>query len=107
MAKLKTISLSKEAEKIFEDLNKIRPNTISFSAMLALASREYIKNHKITDTRITDFESSDARLIPSVYAEPHFWTDMILDMDTEELKRLQIKLKQIQNLIKFRQEKIL
>ena len=75
--------------------------------MLVLASREYVKNHMITDTRITDFESEDARMLPSVYADPHYWTDMITTMETKDLKLLQGKLKQIQNLIRFQQDKIL
>jgi hypothetical protein len=107
MTKIKSISVSKEGEKIYEDLNKIRPNTISFSSMLVLASREYVKNHMITDTRITDFESEDSRMLPSVYADPHYWTDTITTMDIKDLKLLQGKLKQIQNLIKFQQGKIL
>lgn len=107
MTKIKSISVSKEGEKIYEDLNKIRPNTISFSSMLVLASREYVKNHMVTDTRITDFESEDSRMLPSVYADPHYWTDMITTMEVKDLKLLQGKLKQIQNLIKFQQDKIL
>jgi len=107
MTKMKTISVSKEAESIYDDLNKIRPNTISFSSMLALASREYVKNHMITDTRITDFESEDSRMLPSIYSDPKYWTDAITAMNASDLKKLQGKLKQIQNLIKFQQEKML
>lgn len=107
MTKMKTISVSKEAESIYDDLNKIRPNTISFSSMLALASREYVKNHMLTDTRITDFESEDSRMLPSIYSDPKYWTDAITTMNVNDMKKLQGKLKQIQNLIKFQQEKML
>lgn len=107
MSKMKSISVSKDAEVIFNDLNKIRPNTISFSAMLALASKEYVKNHMMSDSKITDFEFEDSQALPSIYADPHHWTDAITSMNTSDLKRLQGKLNQIQNLIKFQQEIIL
>ena len=41
----KTISVGKNTIPIFEKLDKIRPNHISFSLMIAIACEEWIKNH--------------------------------------------------------------
>ena len=39
----KTISVGIDAKPIFETLDRIRPNDISFSLMVAIAAEEYIK----------------------------------------------------------------
>ena len=59
----KTISVGIDAKPIFETLDKIRPNDISFSLMVAIAAEEYIKNHdKIKNLNSNDFKKLQLRL---------------------------------------------
>ena len=44
---IKSFSISKQAKKVFEELEEIRPKHISFSLMLAIVADEYIKQHKM------------------------------------------------------------
>ena len=40
-----TISIGQHAQKIFEDLDKIRPNHMSMSLFLAMIAEDYVKSH--------------------------------------------------------------
>ena len=58
-AGIKSISISKEAKKVFEELDSIRPKHISFSLMLAIAADEYVKQHNKGLVKLDDFNEDD------------------------------------------------
>tara|TARA_R110002020_G_scaffold11474_3_gene43160 strand:+ start:2669 stop:3004 length:336 start_codon:yes stop_codon:yes gene_type:complete len=96
----KTISVGKTARQIFEDLDKIRPNYISFSLQIALACEEYVKNHSKKNGNITDFTSSEVvSSLPIFFAEMSTWKTSIEKMSDEDFVKLQQRYSQIGNLI--------
>ena len=60
-----TISVGQHAQKIFEDLDKIRPNHLSMSLFLAVIAEDYVKVHG-KNTQIVDFWTTATR-IPYLY----------------------------------------
>ena len=103
MAKIKTISVSKTSEPILDRLNELRPNNISFSEMLAIASSEYIKNHDPNNMKIEDFDS-DKQVVPSFYSDITLWRELIIKSDSGRLEEIQDRLIQLENLVRQREE---
>ena len=59
-----TISVGQNAQRIFEDLDKIRPNHISMSLFLAVVAEDYVKVHG-KNTLIVDFlDNSNKNTLP-------------------------------------------
>ena len=58
---IKSFSISKQAKKVFEELEEIRPKHISFSLMLAIVADEYIKQHKKGLTKLADFDTEEVK----------------------------------------------
>ena len=83
MAKIKTISVSKTSEPILDRLNELRPNNISFSEMIAIASNEYIKNHDPNNMKIDEF-SSDKEVAPNFYSDITVWRELIMGGDGKD-----------------------
>ena len=78
----KTISVGKNAKPIFENLDAIRPNHISFSLMIAIACEDYIKKHSQQNGNITDFTSVDVvSSLPIFYADMSKWKNSIEKME--------------------------
>ena len=102
MAKIRSLSVSKETEKIFSDFDKVRPNDVSFSAMLGITVREYMRNHLTNDMKLEDF-TEKASLVPSIFSEITTWQDFIKNIDGDKLTNLQRRIIQLDNLITMRQ----
>lgn len=103
MAKIKTISVSKTSEPILDRLNELRPNNISFSEMLAIASNEYIKNHDPNNMKIDEF-NSDKEVAPNFYSDITVWRELIMKSDSGRLEEIQDRLIQLENLVRQREE---
>tara|TARA_B100000029_G_scaffold99371_2_gene89525 strand:- start:2039 stop:2362 length:324 start_codon:yes stop_codon:yes gene_type:complete len=103
MAKIRSISISKTSEPILERLDELRPNNISFSEMVAIASNEYIKNHDPNNMKIEDF-GSDNKVVPSFYADITVWRELIMKSDIGRLEEIQDRLIQLENLVRQREE---
>ena len=56
---IKSISISSNAKKVYEELDIIRPKHISFSLMLAITADEYIKNHKKGLVKLDHFTTDE------------------------------------------------
>ena len=98
----KTISVGIDAKPIFETLDRIRPNDISFSLMVAIAADEYIKNHsdKINSS-IDSFTSKDVNTsLPLFYADIQRWREKIKNLNSKDFKKLQLRLSQISTIIR-------
>lgn len=102
---IKSISISKEAKKVFEELEDIRPKHISFSLMLAIAADEYTKQHKKGLVKLDDFvvEGDDIKL-PKLFADIEDWVSYISNAHTDDVKGIQQRLLQIQNIMDGRDE---
>jgi len=97
----KTISVGIGAKPIFETLDKIRPNDISFSLMVAIAAEEYIKNHNNTNSNIDSFTSKDVSAsLPLFYADIQRWRDSVKKLGSNDFKKLQLRLSQISTIIR-------
>ena len=103
MAKIKTLSVSKTSEPILDRLNELRPNNISFSEMIAIASNEYIKNHDPNNMKIDDFDS-EKKVVPSFYSDITVWRELIMKSDSGRLEEIQDRHIQIENLVRQREE---
>jgi hypothetical protein len=96
----KTISVGIDAKPIFETLDKIRPNDISFSLMVAIAAEEYIKNHN-NNSSMDSFTSKDVDAsLPLFYADIQRWREKIKNLNSEDFKKLQLRLSQISTIIR-------
>ena len=97
----KTISVGIGAKPIFETLDKIRPNDISFSLMVAIAAEEYIKNHNNINSSIDSFTSKDVSTsLPLFYADIQKWREKVKKLNSKEFKKLQLRLSQISTIIR-------
>jgi predicted CopG family antitoxin len=97
---IKTISISSEARKVYEKLEVIRPNHISFSLMLAIAADEYTKSHKKGVIRLDDFSpTEDSIITPNISSGIDTWIGFITSIGVEEFKEVQQKLTRIQNIV--------
>ena len=97
----KTISVGIDAKPIFETLDRIRPNDISFTPMVAIAAEEYIKKHDSRNSNIDSFttKSVDTSL-PLFYSDIQKWRESIRKLDSKNFKRLQLRLSQISTVIR-------
>ena len=87
-----TISVSQNAQRIFEDLEKIRPNHMSFSMFLAIAAKHYIDTHN---------EPIDVYgEVPNYYSNIESWKIEIKKMSPEQFIKLQQRHSQLGHLIK-------
>ena len=97
----KTISVGTNAKPIFESLDKIRPNDISFSLMVAIAAEEYIKNHNNINSSIDSFTSKDVSTsLPLFYADIQRWREKVKNLSSKDFKKLQLRLSQISTIIR-------
>ena len=97
----KTISVGIDAKPIFETLDRIRPNDISFSLMVAIAAEEYIKNHDNVNSSMDSFTSKDVNTsVPLFYADIQKWREKIKNLNSKDFKKLQLRLSQISTIIR-------
>lgn len=93
---VKTFSLSEETKKSFEELDKIRPNNISFSSFLGIVANEYVKHKNINNT-LDNFVDLDVTT-PYFFSDIEKWKFIIDTSSSAELIRIQKRLSQIQNI---------
>ena len=97
----KTISVGIDAKPIFETLDRIRPNDISFSLMVAIAAEEYINNHNTVNSSMDSFTSKDVNTsVPLFYADIQKWREKIKNLNSKDFKKLQLRLSQISTIIR-------
>jgi hypothetical protein len=97
---IKSISISSNAKKVYEELDIIRPKHISFSLMLAITADEYIKNHKKGLVKLDDFTCNEvSSSIPNFLADIEDWAGYITSIDDEQVKSLQQRILQLQNIM--------
>ncbi len=101
-----SLSITETNRETFKLLNSIRPNHISFSQYLGVASAEYYKNHKTGMYKITDFDT-DSIATPQFYSEIDLWKKYIEKIPRNQIKHLQKRHQQLGNLINKRVEKML
>ena len=100
---VKSISISAQAKKVFEELEKIRPNHISFSLMLAIAADEYIKLHQKGVVKLDEFVTETPTPdVPSFNSDIERWIEYIQESDSKKFKNIQERLLQIQNIVDHR-----
>lgn len=108
MTKIKCISLSEDAERILKLFIKVKPPELSISKAIIVAAQEYISNHKKDNSRISDFVSEDvSSLVPSFFGDLDQWKKIIEKIPPAELKKIQIRHRQIDNIIRRRVESLL
>ena len=96
----KTISVGKNTIPIFEKLDKIIPNHISFSLMIAIACEEWIKNHDNINGDLTQFTSQTVSTeLPLFYADIIKWKNSIKKLSDTDFLKLQQRYSQLGNLI--------
>ena len=94
-----TISVGQHAQKIFEDLDKMRPDHMSMSLFLAVVAEDYVKVHG-KNTRIADFiDNSNKASMPIFFAPIKNWVEKVRDLEPEDFKKLQERHEQLGNLI--------
>ena len=97
---IKSISVSSEARKVYEELDMIRPKHISFSLMLAICADEYTKKHKKGLVKLDNFSMEDDNVItPNISSGIDNWIEFITSINVDEFKEVQQKLTQIQNIV--------
>jgi predicted CopG family antitoxin len=91
---IKTISVTENARRIYQELNDIKPKEMSFSSFLAFVAEDYLINYtgNVPEKKETDIMSED-------------WYSVVNSCDEEELKKIQEALIKIQNLIDNRVRK--
>tara|TARA_R110002020_G_scaffold114772_1_gene264070 strand:- start:2471 stop:2773 length:303 start_codon:yes stop_codon:yes gene_type:complete len=100
--------MTDDCVRIFELMNKIRPTDISFSRMLAVAAQEYVSNHKKDNAKISDFISNDiSGNVPDFFCNIEDWKKLIEKIPPSELKKIQVRHRQIDTIIRKRIEKLL
>ena len=100
-----TFSVGQHAQKIFEDLDKIRPNHLSMSLFLAVIAEDYVKVHG-KNTQIVDFlDNSNKNSLPIFYAPIKNWVTKVRGLSPEEFVKLQERHEQLGNLIQKEGEK--
>ena len=89
--KIKCISIGKFAKQVFTELDKIRPNGISFSMFLAIAAKHYVDTH--------EQHIDIAGEVPEYFSHIENWKSEIKNMSVEEFVKLQKRHVQLGNLI--------
>lgn len=98
---IKTFSISAHTKEVFERLDNLRPNNVSFSSFLALVGEEYLKNNRMTYSLET-FSDDVSADIPHIFADIYKWKNKIDVMNSDELSNLQKRLSQLQNIVDFK-----
>ena len=93
-----TLSMAEETRKSFSDLDKIRPNSISFSKFLGVAAKEYYSNHSTGDYKIEDFVSEEVSPTPKFFAEIDIWKNHVLGLDNTRYNEFSKRLTQLNNI---------
>jgi len=93
-----TLSTSEDTRKSFIKLDKIRPNSISFSRFLGVAAKEYAERHSTGDYKIEDFVSEEVSLTPKFFAEIDIWKRHILELDNVRYNEFSKRLEQLNNI---------
>jgi len=97
---VKSISISQEAKKVFEDLDTIRPKHISFSLMLAITADEYIKQHKRGLVKLDEFSTENvSAATPNFFSPVENWIGYLSTVDSSEKIRIKERLIQLQNMM--------
>ena len=100
-----TISVGQHARRIFEDLDKMRPNHLSMSLFLAVVAEDYVRNHGL-NTKMLDFiDNTDKSSMPMFYAPIKNWTMKVRELSPEDFMKLQERHVQLGNLIRKEGEK--
>lgn len=108
MTKIRCISSPDDCDIVFDILSKIKPYDISFSKAIAIAAQEYINNHKKDNTKISDFISKDmSSLLPAFFGDIESWKKSVEKMPPSELKKIQVRHRQIDTIIRKRVESFL
>jgi hypothetical protein len=100
-----TISVGQHARRIFEDLDKMRPNHLSMSLFLAVVSEDYVRNHGLNTKMIDFIDNSNKNSLPIFYAPIKNWKDRVREMSPEDFMKLQERHEQLGNLIRKEGEK--
>ena len=94
-----TISVSQNAQRIFEELEKMRPNHLSMSLFLAVIADDYVRTHG-KNSKIVDFIGDDVKSsLPIFYAPIKNWVESVRELSSEEFTKLQERHLQLGNLI--------
>lgn len=101
------LSVNEDNRGYFKLLNSIRPNDVSFSQFVGVASSEYYEHHKEGEMKITDFTNKDVLVIPNYHAELEIWKRYITKMPTSNIKAFQRRHQQLGNLINKRVQEII
>ena len=108
MVKIRCISTPDDCDRIFKLLDKIRPNNISFSRLLAITAEEYISNHKKDNSKISDYVNEDiSSSIPLFFSDIESWKKVIEKLPLAEIKKIQVRHRQIDNILRKRIEAFL
>jgi|TARA_R110002020_G_scaffold461617_1_gene680603 hypothetical protein len=108
LTKIRCISTPDDCDRIFDLLSKIKPHDISFSRVIAMAAQEYIDNHKKDNTKISDFVSKDmSNSLPAFFGDIEVWKKIVEKMPPSELKKIQVRHRQIDTIIRKRVESFL
>ena len=99
-----TISVGQNARRIFEDLDKMRPNHLSMSLFLAVVAEDYVRSHGI-NTKIADFLDNNKNSMPMFYAPIKNWNMKVRELSPEDFVKLQDRHVQLGNLIRKEGEK--
>ena len=79
-----TISVGQHARRIFEDLDKMRPNHLSMSLFLAVVAEDYVRNHGL-NTKMLDFiDNTNKSSMPMFYAPIKNWTTKVMELSQQE-----------------------
>lgn len=108
MTKIRCISVPDDCDRVIQLLMKVKPHDISLSKALVIAAQEYIDNHKKDNSKIEDFVNKDVSgLTPSYFSDIEDWKKLIEKIPPSELKKIQVRHRQIDNILRKRIEKLL
>ena len=94
-----TISVGQQARRIFEVLDKMRPNHLSMSLFLAVVAEDYVRNHGL-NTKMVDFiDNTNKNSMPMFFAPIKNWTMKVRELSPEDFMKLQERHVQLGNLI--------
>jgi len=95
-----TISVGVNAQKIFEQLDKLRPQHVSMSAFIATVADEYVKTHN-NNSNLLDFAETNVEAsLPLFYAPIQKWEEKVRTMSSEDFIKLQQRHDQLGNMIR-------
>jgi len=96
-----TISVGANAQKIFEQLDKIRPAHMSMSLFIASIADEYVKGHG-NNSNLLDFAEKDVEAsLHLFYAPIKKWEEKVRTMSHNDFNKLQSRHDQLGNMIRM------